>query len=61
MGYFRLILCFFVALLALFIINGVFFAVIIFAKILKMILLAAIITFVYYLTMDDKKKDGEGV
>ncbi len=59
---FRILVCFLVVLLALFIINGVFLAVIVFVKVLKLILIAGVIAFVYYLmTKKDKKNDGEGV
>lgn len=62
MGTFRIIMCFLAVLLALFIINGIFFAVIVFVKVLKLIVIAALITFVYYLfTREGEKKNGEGL
>ena len=59
---FRIVLWFLAILLALFIINGVFFAVIVFVKLLKLVVIAALITFICYLfTKEDKKKDDEGL
>lgn len=66
MKYLRLALCFLVILFVLFMLNGIFFAIFVFLKVLKLMVFAAIATGVYYLiTRDDPsetpKDDGEGV
>ena len=59
---FRVILCFLVFLLGLFVINGIFFAIFVFMKVIKLMIIAAIGTFIYYLlTKEDKKDNGEGL
>ena len=62
MKYLRIGLCFLVILFVLFMLNGIFFAIFVFLKVLKLIIFAALATGIYYLlTRDEHKNDEEGL